>query len=287
MLPEWTCFPAIIDPVHVTQLGTGPSYATRFIVQLRLERKEQYYINHICLVTYLITSMALLPLALAATGNFQGDRLAVQVSGLLTLISFKYTVADSLPTVPYSTFITTFMQTATVTVVCVSIEGVVAQKLSQSSIENLDWIDMFEDALMYILFVVWSVYFFYAAFFKGRRDWQDVVDGQANNIEMSYNREEERDRDSTWTGDSAVLKSLESGVLLPPKALRGMESSSSQIIGKTSKDALRWEARLAAAVQTAPQLSKSPALTKRNGIKSAEELKSSSNAYRPNSFISL
>lgn len=179
MLPEWHCFPAIIDPIHVTQLGTGPTYATRFLVKLRLERKETYYIYHVCMVTYFITSAALLPLALAPNKQFQADRMAVQVSGLLTLISFKYSIAENLPTVPYRTFLTTFMQAQIITVVLVSMEGIAAYKITRNDASHEQWLGILEDYMMYVLLTVWLVYFLYAAFGKGRRDWTDVIDGQS------------------------------------------------------------------------------------------------------------
>merc|ERR1719182_1134456 len=109
MLPEWDTFPAIIAVTNSKKPGSGPSYATRFVVKLRLQRKEKYYVTQIFMVTYLILSASLLPLALAPGETFIGDRLALHSSGLLTLVSFKYGVQADLPSVPYSTFVSRFL----------------------------------------------------------------------------------------------------------------------------------------------------------------------------------
>jgi hypothetical protein len=76
MLPEWDTYPAILEPKNIKRPGSGPSYATRFTVMLRLERREKYYVTQIFMVTYLILAASLLPLALAPGETFVGDRLS-------------------------------------------------------------------------------------------------------------------------------------------------------------------------------------------------------------------
>jgi hypothetical protein len=109
MLPEWEAWPAVLEPRHVLRPGTGPSFCTRFNVKIRLQRKEKYYVTQIFLISFLITGCSLLPLALAPGDQFIGDRLGLHSSGLLTLVSFKYGVQADLPSVPYSTFVSTFL----------------------------------------------------------------------------------------------------------------------------------------------------------------------------------
>jgi len=201
MLPEWDTFPAIIEARNVKKPGTGPSFGTRFIVKLRLQRKEKYYITQIFMVTFLILSASLLPLALEPGDTFIGDRLSLHASGLLTLVAFKYGVSHELPSVPYETFVSTFLTAQIVTLVFVSSESVLAYKFVGNFI-NVHTLNIVEDVLLYILLLLWLVYFLHVAFVKGRVPWQEVLQDQGENKEL-------KDEGPLFLDGSDVLSGLE------------------------------------------------------------------------------
>lgn len=196
MLPEWDTYPAIIECRNVKKPGSGPSFGTRFNLKLRLQRKEKYYITQIFMVTFLILSASLLPLALAPGDAFIGDRLSLHSSGLLTLVAFKYGVSNELPSVPYNTFASTYLTSQIVTLVAVSSESVVAYKTVGTLIDP-DFLNMVEDILLYILLLLWLVYFLHVAFTKGRVPWQEVLSDQRDNAEL-------KDDGGIWTGPPAA-----------------------------------------------------------------------------------
>merc|ERR1712107_177451 len=108
MLPEWDTYHAVVTPEKNVRAGTGPQHSTRFSVKLRLQRKPQYYIQQIFLVSYLILAGSLLPMGMPVEGTL-GDRLVLHASGLLTLVAFKYSVTNDLPVVPYATYTSQFL----------------------------------------------------------------------------------------------------------------------------------------------------------------------------------
>jgi hypothetical protein len=179
MLPEWDCWPAVIEARNEKQLASGPSFATRFSVKLRLQRKEQYYIFHIFLIAYLITCASVFPLALKPGTQLIGDRLSLSVSGLLTLVGFKSGVADSLPSVPYRTFASTFLQMQIFTVVGTAMESIASYRLVCKRHLDLDAVDHLEDGLLCCLLVGWTLYFIYAAFCMEHTSWEKVMASQS------------------------------------------------------------------------------------------------------------
>lgn len=182
MLPEWDTYPAIIEPCDIQRLGSGPTFGTTFLVKLRLQRREKYYISHIFLVSLLILVASLLPLSFLPGEGKVGDRLAIHSGGLLTLVAFKYGVSHDLPTVPYATFISTFLTSQILTLVFVCAEAIFSYKVVGLFIEE-EAMDKFEDALLIALLVLWWGYFFFSAFYKKRQSWESVMsdqDGNAN-----------------------------------------------------------------------------------------------------------
>lgn len=112
VLPEWKTYSPIIEPDSVKQPFlhrklenglTAPQYASRFSVKLRIERETWFYVIQVFGLTILITIASMLPLCIPPTDSFIGDRLSLYAGGVLTLTSFKYSISDHLPSVPYST----------------------------------------------------------------------------------------------------------------------------------------------------------------------------------------
>lgn len=177
MLPEWDTYPAIIEPCDIMRPGTGPTFGTKFIVRLRLQRKEKYYVTHIFLVSLLILVASLLPLSFTPGETHVGDRLGIHSGGLLTLVAFKYGVSHDLPCVPYSTFISTFLTSQIFTLVFVCAEAVFAYKTIDLFIEK-EVIATMETILLISLLLGWFLYFCHLAFNKGRVSWEEVLDSQ-------------------------------------------------------------------------------------------------------------
>jgi len=180
MLPEWDTFPAIIQPCDIMQPGSGPTFGTRFIVQLRLQRKERYYLTHIFMVSLLILVAALLPMSLVPGDHHIGDRLAIHCGGLLTLVAFKYGVSHDLPSVPYPTLIDTYMTAQIFTLVFVCAEGILAYKVLQIYHAHFcaSIMDKCEDALLSCILLGWLGYFLHLAFYKSRVSWSAVLASQ-------------------------------------------------------------------------------------------------------------
>lgn len=177
MLPEWDTFPAIIEPCDIMRPGSGPTFGTKFIVRLRLQRKEKYYVTHIFLVSLLILVASLLPLSFTPGETHVGDRLGIHSGGLLTLVAFKYGVSHDLPSVPYATFISTFLTSQIFTLVFVCGEAVFAYKTVDLFIEK-EVMAAFESVLLIGLLLLWCAYFLHLAFNKGRVSWEEVLDSQ-------------------------------------------------------------------------------------------------------------
>jgi hypothetical protein len=182
-LPEWDTFTAVVEPRQVTQYGSGPSYASRFNLKLRLQRKAGYYVLQIFMVSTLITVASLLPLALAPGDLHVGDRLGLHAGGLLTLVSFKYSIAGELPAVPYQTFVSTYLTSQIVTLVAVSVENILAYRVLEDELVSFSPLNTAEDCLLYLVLMFWLLYFLYVAFKKPRTSWEVVLDSQSTTEE--------------------------------------------------------------------------------------------------------
>jgi len=184
MLPEWDCFPALLIPRSQKRPGAGPSHCSRFQVKLRLQRKHKYYITQVFMVTYMILTASLFPLAMDPSENHIGDRLALHAGGLLTLVAFRYGIAEQLPSVPYLTFTDWFLLWQVVTLVMVSVESVVTYKLAGVPGVSMPLVNMMEDVLLIALVVGWLAYFLYCALWKKRMSWADVLANQDQSQEL-------------------------------------------------------------------------------------------------------
>lgn len=178
MLPEWHPEPALITPFNATNAarddstGSHVCYATKFRVELHMERKHGFYVRQIFFVTTMITIAACFPLGMPPTEDHMGDRLSVYSAGLLTLVAFKYGVMDHLPSVPYATFTDNILLTQILTIIACMFECVIVFRLK----DETGTIDRLENVLLALVFVLWSSYLFYIAWVKPtkRTPWQIV-----------------------------------------------------------------------------------------------------------------
>jgi len=202
-LPEWDTFPALITAQELDHLSGGPSYASRFVVRLRIQRKPQYYITQIFLVAFLILLAAILPLGLEAGDKHIGDRLSLHAAGLLTLVAFKYGVSNDLPIVPYGTFTTKYLNLQIITLVSVSVESIGAYRIVTAGGAELQGrVDVAEDFVLIIIIVAWTMYFIFCAVFKSPRPWVEVLKGQMSSEEMSDGGEAQAEAEHNGESDA-------------------------------------------------------------------------------------
>jgi len=191
MLPNWQPFPSVIYAENETypsdtSSGVRPTFASRFQVQLKIQRNANFHIYQTFLVTCLITAIACFPLALPPTQDFVAKRLAAYALGILTLVSYKYGIADQLPKVPYPTYADMFMLAQIVTVTAMAIECLIAYRLVNWGVEETI-VDIIEAVFLVFLLAYWLFRLLYAGMYKSkhRKEWglvlqdQDVV-GQAS-----------------------------------------------------------------------------------------------------------
>lgn len=199
ILAEWCTQPAYVIPiakfVTIPDDACDPSYASRFIVKLRIEHQHGFYVWQVFFPAYIMTLVSLCPLAMPPSQDDMGDRLGVYTGGLLTLVAFKYGVAEHLPSVPYSTFIDMYLQRQIVTVAASSFESVFSfhymfggqdKKVQDEDYFDVSFwnLDQLENHLFLLCIIVWTAYFFYAMYSKPRSkpDWKEVWEQKNQNI---------------------------------------------------------------------------------------------------------
>merc|ERR1712032_884758 len=172
-LAAWDAYTAYVVPNNVKSKG-GPEYAGRFNVKLRFERKPQYYISNIFLVTCGILVASLLPLGMEPQEI--GDRMSVYASGMLTLVAFKYGVSEQLPSVPYSTVSDVFLMAQIATLVFAMAEALLGYKLEKHEILSVDTVTLIDNILLAVLGLLWTLRLAYVAVYrrKIRRSWTSV-----------------------------------------------------------------------------------------------------------------
>jgi len=185
LLPEWDPLPASMSVEQILKTGdriTGPTSASRFQVQLRMERKVGFYIIQIYLVTLLITIITAFPLALPAA-DFIGDRLTIYGTGVLTLVAYKYGIADSLPPVPYQTYTDKILVRQIMTVSAIAFEALIAFQLVTYNDVDKRIVEISEHCGLVVVVCIWLVVFVYTAKFKVRIPWDTVQAQQEKNMQ--------------------------------------------------------------------------------------------------------
>uniref|UniRef100_A0A7S4Q0B5 Neurotransmitter-gated ion-channel ligand-binding domain-containing protein n=1 Tax=Alexandrium monilatum TaxID=311494 RepID=A0A7S4Q0B5_9DINO len=178
-LADWDAYFAVVEALKPKKSETGDlQYAGRYSVKLRLERRPEYYITNIFLVAWGILIASLLPLGMSVTEV--GDRLSIYSGGVLTLVAFNYSVAEQLPSVPYSTLADMFLLGLTGTLVFTMVEALICHKLEVLGHVDIDAMNKFEDGMLIFLAVLWLLILLYLAVFRKhfRRTWPSVLAAQ-------------------------------------------------------------------------------------------------------------
>eukprot|EP00928_Gymnodinium_smaydae_P071779 TRINITY_DN55268_c0_g1_i1.p1 TRINITY_DN55268_c0_g1~~TRINITY_DN55268_c0_g1_i1.p1 ORF type:complete len:778 (+),score=111.40 TRINITY_DN55268_c0_g1_i1:124-2457(+) len=204
MMAEWSPQLSYIIPIakHVCtpKDSNDPSYASKFIVKVRIERQHLFYIWQVFFPAYLMTLVSCTPLAMPPSEDDMGERLSVYGSGLLTLVAFKYGVADHLPSVPYPTFIDNYLKFQLITVSMCAFESIISFQIvigGKGTIMDTDMegtqvfssIDLMENFMFVLIFLVWSAWFLIACFYMPYRkpDWRDIwAQKNQNTVDADY-----------------------------------------------------------------------------------------------------
>ena len=107
MKEEWQIFSALIQPENN---GLGDARATNFHITLRVGRQPHFYVDNVLLVAYSVSLVSSVPM-LSSPNDLNG-RIGILAAGFLTIIALKFSVADRLPVVPYTTFLDTYLLAA-------------------------------------------------------------------------------------------------------------------------------------------------------------------------------
>jgi hypothetical protein len=211
MLPEWKTYPALLTvmnelesdverPLHLLEdkVGAGktlkaPSYATKFSVCLRIERKCTFYSWQVFLVTYLITMLSCFPLGMPPKLDFLGDRLNMYAAGVLTLVAYKTGINDHLPNVPYQTFTDWYLLAAIMTLFFAAVGTLYPYRLTEIRDQDDDetdeemkaiyeakyrLLDSSENVILGILFAAWTFTVLLVFFVKPNRrtSWDEIIE---------------------------------------------------------------------------------------------------------------
>lgn len=189
MMPNWKPFPAIVSAENDTANSgdsARPSFASRFQVQLKIERRHLFHCIQTFGVTTLITWVSACPLALPP--DLVAQRLSAYAIGILTLVKYKYTISHQLPQVPYTTFADHYLLGQIFTVLALALESLAIYRLSEidgfSNHETV--VEIIEVTTLVIVMLVWTVIFLHTYMYKKRRDWQDVLTDQDTVTEATY-----------------------------------------------------------------------------------------------------
>jgi len=131
-----------------------------------LERANWYYVAQVFGLTVMITVASFLGILIPLEANLP-DRLSLYAGGILTLTSFKYSVGDQLPSVPYSTKFDWCILFQFLTLIVCALETLVAFRLVQdryvSGEEAKSQLQKAETCFFFVLLASWLLYWFWIA----------------------------------------------------------------------------------------------------------------------------
>jgi hypothetical protein len=190
-------------------------------VKLRVEHQHLFYVWQVLFPALLMILTSVTPLAMPPREDDMGDRLAVYGGGLLTLVAFKYGVADHLPSVPYATFVDTYLKWQVICVSVCALESVVSFHLilrghdHDINSDDVFWnLDETENLMFWLLVVGWCLYFIRLGFIMPLRklDWRDVWDRSAKMMSYFESTQMENDRQPLSFPEGAKFIVLRDGL---------------------------------------------------------------------------
>ena len=116
-LEEWTLSPLVFTRGGVTNanFSRGKKKYPTLMVEVALARKWRYYLTYVFLFTFFITSLGF-GVIFVPPEAFH-DRCSVSLTLMLSAISFKYIVAEKLPSISYNTMVDQYINASFVVLV--------------------------------------------------------------------------------------------------------------------------------------------------------------------------
>eukprot|EP00039_Didymoeca_costata_P017135 m.314769 g.314769 ORF g.314769 m.314769 type:complete len:675 (+) comp16496_c1_seq2:1590-3614(+) len=138
----------------------------RHIVQIRVERRHEYYTWNVQLLSFLLVILSVTSWSISP--NIVGERLAVTLTLVLSVIAFKFAIAGMLPKVPYLTKLDEYLILTFAMITIVAFENAavaVVQDLSDdepaSDLQKL--IDFWFFMTFIVLWIVVNIFVFLSA----------------------------------------------------------------------------------------------------------------------------
>lgn len=108
-------------------LGDNNIGFQRYILQIRVERRYMYFVYNVFSPIFLMSVLSLTTWSINPT--IAGERLAATFTLLLSLIAFKFAIAQHIPLVPYLTYLDSYMCLAFLAMVMVALQNAICAQL--------------------------------------------------------------------------------------------------------------------------------------------------------------
>jgi len=133
-LAEWSLYnprkATLLTPqTYHDILGDSNVGFQRYILQIRVERRYMYFVYNVFSPIFLMSVLSLTTWAINPT--IAGERLAATFTLLLSLIAFKFAIAQHIPLVPYLTYLDSYMCLAFLAMVTVAIQNAICAQLPE------------------------------------------------------------------------------------------------------------------------------------------------------------
>jgi hypothetical protein len=142
--------------------------------EVRIERRCEWYLWNVVLVTWALVTMSAVVYAIDPADV--ADRMAVNVTLVLTVIAFKFTFASEVPKKAYLTWMDKYLVAAFILLVLQSGQITMASRLSSKS-SSFFWC---EDMFAVVVYGTWTLYHAFLAIFSRwlYPSWERVVHSQ-------------------------------------------------------------------------------------------------------------
>lgn len=232
----------------------------RYIVQIRVERRYMYFVYNV------FTPIFFMALLTATTWSINptisGERIAATFTLLLSLIAFKFAIAQHMPLVPYLTYLDQYMIMAFLSIVSVAIENAVCAQISDDPWQDQPTTRQLTfDRYFFSIFIgVWiggNVVLLVIAM-KGKlfERWDDIEDNDETRTIQAHPDDGEGDPDdpNRSTGGDAKNPESRGAHGSPPKRTGSLFSKHATATSAVSKLSLGGKRRSTAAAPAGSNL---------------------------------
>lgn len=122
----------LLEPViYHDVLGSEQFGFQRYIVQIRVERRYMYYIWNVGFTIFLIVLLSITTWSINPT--IVGERLAVTLTLVLSLVAFKVAISTTIPKVPYLTYLDYYLILASTSLSLVAAENAICAHIGDNA----------------------------------------------------------------------------------------------------------------------------------------------------------